>query len=242
MEALMSDLVKEMRIAMDEVKHDDDNDIFADDSDEEMKQAIETAAQQLLMQAPAQMLLPERVVVSLNETGKQDYDAIQTQYTDGHGCLVIPDDWLRLVVLKLKSWSSSLTSLMDPDSKEAQMQASRWTRGTPQKPKGMIATSPVTGKRVLMYWTAGRYDANHAEEPGKVYDHEVELFTYIPYQKVEDVFSKEDGKEKEVIDRKIVLALVDECRKYLIYRAISIFLVSKKESELAEKYNQLSQI
>lgn len=242
MEALMSDLVKEMRIAMDEVKHDDDNDIFADDSDEEMKQAIETAAQQLLMQAPAQMLLPERVVVSLNETGKQDYDAIQTQYTDGHGCLVIPDDWLRLVVLKLKSWSSSLTSLMDPDSKEAQMQASRWTRGTPQKPKGMIATSPVTGKRVLMYWTAGRYDANHAEEPGKVYDHEVELFTYIPYQKVEDVFSKEDGKEKEVIDRKIVLALVDECRKYLIYRAISIFLVSKKESELAERYNQLSQI
>ena len=242
MEALMSDLVKEMRIAMDEVKHDDDNDILANDSDEEMKQAIETAAQQLLLQAPAQMLLPERVVVSLNETGKQDYDAIQTQYTDGHGCLVIPDDWLRLVVLKLKSWSSSLTSLMDPDSKEAQMQASRWTRGTPQKPRGMIAISPVTGKRILMYWTAGRYDANHAEEPGKVYDHEVELFTYIPYQKVEDVFSKEEGKEKEVIDRKIVLALVDECRKYLIYRAISIFLVSKKESELAEKYNQLSQI
>lgn len=242
MEALMSDLVKEMRIAMDEVKHDEDNDIFADDSDEEMKQAIETAGQQLLMQAPAQMLLPERVVVSLNETGNQDYDAIQTQYTDGHGCLVIPDDWLRLVVLKLKSWSSSLTSLMDPDSKEAQMQASRWTRGTPQKPRGMITTSPVTGKRVLMYWTAGRYDANHAEETGKVYDHEVELFTYIPYQKVEDVFSKEEGKEKEVIDRKIVLALIDECRKYLIYRAISIFLVSKKESELAEKYNQLSQI
>lgn len=238
----MSDLVKEMRIAMDEVKHDEDNDIFADDSDEEMKQAIETAAQQLLMQAPVQMLLPERVVVSLNETGGQDYDAIQTQYTDGHGCLVIPDDWLRLVSLKLKSWASSLTSLMDPDSKEAQMQASRWTRGTPQKPRGMISTSPVTGKRVLMYWTAGRYDANHAEETGKVYDHEVELFTYIPYQKVEDVFSKEEGKEKEVIDQKIVLALVDECRKYLIYRSISIFLVSKKESELAEKYNQLSQI
>ena len=242
MEALMSDLVKEMRIAMDEVKHDEDNDIFADDSDEEMKQAIETAAQQLLLQAPAQMLLPERVVVSLNETGGQDYDAIQTQYTDGHGCLVIPDDWLRLVSLKLKSWASSLTSLMEPDSVEAQMQASRWTRGTPQKPRGMIATSPVTGKRVLMYWTAGRYDANHAEETGKVYDHEVEQFTYIPYQKVEDVFSKEEGKKKEVIDRKIVLALVDECRKYLIYRAISIFLVSKKEGELAEKYNQLSQI
>ena len=242
MEALMSDLVTAMRLAIDEVKHDDLNDIFADDSDDQMMQAIETAAQQILLQAPIELLEPQRVQVSLNALGAQDYDAIQTQYTDGHGCLVIPDDWLRLVALRLKSWASSLTSLMEPDSKEAQMQASRWTRGTPQKPRGMIATSPVTGKRVLMYWTAGRYDANHAEETGKVYDHEVELFTYIPYQKVEDVFSTETGKEKEVIDRKIVLALVDECRKYLIYRAISIFLVSKKESELAEKYNQLSQI
>lgn len=242
MEALMSDLVKEMRLALDEVKHDELNDVFADDSDEEMKQAIETAAQQLLLQAPSQMLQPQRVVASLNESGKQDYDAIQTQYTDGHGSLVIPDDWLRLVELRLKSWSSSLVALMDPGSKEAQMQASRWTRGTPQKPKGMITVSPTTGKRVLMYWTAGRYSANHDTPANKVYDHEVELFTYIPYQKVEDVFSTETGKEKEVIDQKIVLALVDECRKYLIYRAISIFLVSKKESELAEKYNQLSQI
>ena len=41
----MSDLVKEMRLALDEVKHDELNDVFADDSDEEMKQAIETAAQ-----------------------------------------------------------------------------------------------------------------------------------------------------------------------------------------------------
>lgn len=242
MEALMSDLVKEMRIAMDEVKHDEDNDIFADDSDEEMKQAIETAGQQLLIQAPAQMLLPERVVVSLNETGKQDYDAIQTQYTDGHGCLVIPDDWLRLVALRLRSWPVTLTQLMEPDSREAQMQASLWTRGTPQKPKGMITISPISGKRVLMYWTAGRYEANHAKETGKVYDHEVELFTYIPYQRLEDVYSTEEGKEEEVVDQKIILSLIDECRKYLIYRAIGIFLISKKESELAEKYNQLSQI
>ena len=94
---------------------------------------------------------------------------------------------------------------------------------------------------MLMYWTAGRYDANHAPV-GAVYDHEVELFTYIPYQKLEDVFSTDTGHEKEVTDQKIILSLTDECKKYLIYRAISIFLVSKKESDFAEKYNQLSQI
>lgn len=239
MEVLMSDLVKEMRIAMDEVIHDEVNDIITDDSDKEMKQAIETAAQQILLQAPAQMILPKRVDVSLNESGKQDYDAIQTQFSDGHGCLTIPEDWLRLVELRLRSWQSTLTMLMEPGSKEAQMQASRWTRGTPQKPKGMITVSPTTGKRVLMYWTAGRYSANHDTPTNKVYDHEVELFTYLPYQKVEDVLEK-DGKT--VKDQEIILALTDECKKYLIYRAISIFLISKKESELGEKYNQLSQI
>lgn len=235
----MSDLVMGMRIALDEVEHDDLNDIFTNNTDEEMKQAIETAAQQLLLTAPAQMLLPQRVMTSLNENGVQDYDAIQTQFADGHGCLVIPDDWLRLVALRLKSWPSSLVALMDPGSKEAQMQASRWTRGTPQKPKGMITVSPTTGKRVLMYWTAGRYSANHDTPTNKVYDHEVELFTYVPYQKVKDVLEK-DGKT--VTDQKIILALTDECKKYLIYRAISIFLISKKESDLGEKYNQLSQI
>lgn len=228
MEALMSDLVTAMRLAIDEVKHDDLNDIFDDDSDNQMMQAIEAAAQQILLQAPMELLEPQRVQVSLNALGAQDYDAIQTQYTDGHGSLVIPDDWLRLVALRLKSWPTTLTSLMEPDSREAQMQACRWTRGTPQKPKGMITVSPTTGKRVLMYWTAGRYEANHAEETGKVYDHEVELFTYIPFQKVED--------------GKLILPLREEGKKLIVYRAISIFLVSKKEAELAEKFKQLSDI
>ena len=224
----MSDLVTAMRLAIDEVKHDDLNDIFDDDSDNQMMQAIETAAQQILLQAPMELLEPQRVQVSLNALGAQDYDAIQTQYTDGHGSLVIPDDWLRLVALRLISWPTTLTSLMEPDSREAQMQACRWTRGTPQKPKGMITVSPTTGKRVLMYWTAGRYEANHAEETGKVYDHEVELFTYIPFQKVED--------------GKLILPLRKEGKKLIVYRAISIFLVSKKEAELAEKFKQLSEI
>lgn len=224
----MSDLVTAMRLAIDEVKHDDLNDIFDDDSDNQMMQAIEAAAQQILLQAPMELLEPQRVQVSLNALGAQDYDAIQTQYTDGHGSLVIPDDWLRLVALRLKSWPTTLTSLMEPDSREAQMQACRWTRGTPQKPKGMITVSPTTGKRVLMYWTAGRYEANHAEETGKVYDHAVELFTYIPFQKVED--------------GKLILPLREKGKKLIVYRAISIFLVSKKEAELAEKFKQLSEI
>lgn len=238
MEVLMSKMVEAMRISMDEVNHDEMNDIFADDSEEEMKSAVSTAATQILLQAPNEALMPQRVKASLREDGSIDYDAIQTQYTDGHGTLDIPDDWLKLCALKLKSWQSVLFTLMESDSKEAQMQACRWTRGTPQKPKGMITVSPTTGKRELMYWTAGRYDANHAPV-GKVYNHEVEYFTYIPYPKLENVYDEADTKK--VVDQELIIPLVDCFIENVVYRAISIFLVSKKEPDLADKYNQLSQ-
>ena len=226
MEALMSDLVKEMRLAMDEVNHDELNDIFADDSEEEMKQAIETAAQQLLLQAPPQFLKPSLVKVSIDKESLQDYDAAQTQYTDGHGSIVVPDDFLKLAKLKLRSWTAPLTELMEEGSNEAKMQASRWTRGTPQKPKGMLTTNQW-GNRELMYWTAGKYQQKTGVPIDQVYDHTVEVFAYIPTIKV--------------VEGNLSVALIDVAKKNIIYRAVSIFLTSKKESDLAEKYLNLSQ-
>lgn len=241
MEVLISKLIKEMRVAIDEVSHDELNDIFEDDSDEEMAHAIETASQQILFQAPQEMLVPQIVKPSIGTDGTIDYDAIQTQYTDGHGSLVIPDDWLRLVVLKLRSWQGSLRTLMEPGSKEAQMQSSMWTMGTPQKPKGMITVSPITGKKVLMYWTAGRYDTQETPSLKSVYDHQVEVFSYIPYQKIVDVTPSGEA-EIPLNGKKLILPLVDEARKFIVYRAVSIFLISKKENDLADRFSQLSQV
>lgn len=121
------------------------------------------------------------------------------------------------------------------------MQSSMWTRGTPQKPKGMISVSPITGKKVLVYWTAGRYDTQETPSLKSVYDHQVEIFTYIPYQKIVDVTPSGEA-EISLNDKKLILPLVDEARKFIVYRAVSIFLISKKESDLADRFNQLSQV
>lgn len=229
MEALMSDLINEMRIAIDEVNHDEVNDIIMDDSDMEMKQVIETAAQQILLQAPEAMLAPVIVKVSLGN--EQDYDPIITQFTDGHGELTIPSDFVRLYELKLFSWQSSVRELMDPTSKEAQMQASRWTRGTPQKPKAMLSVNQY-GNRVIVYWTAGRYLKPIKDTSiDQVYDHRIERFSYIPMASIDKT---DDGE-------KLVAALHPLARKHIVYRAISVFLTSKKEADLAEKYFSLSQ-
>lgn len=117
---------------MDEIRSGTEDD-FSADLDKELRQALVLSADELLQEAPMEKLLPKRVVA--NSGDNKDYDAIRTEYSDGHGSLVIPDDFLLLYELRLRSWQGTVRTLLEPGSNEALMQQSRWTRGTPQKPK-----------------------------------------------------------------------------------------------------------
>ncbi len=228
MEVLMSELVLEVRKAISEISHDELNDIIVDDSDAIIKQCLESAANMLLVEAPADFLLPKPVKVSVGGVD-QDYTSIQYKYTDGHGYLIVPEDFLRLFELRLRSWQQSLYELLPIQSQEAKMQATRWGRGTPQKPKGFL-TVRSGGNRVLMYFTAGRYSSHVSGTVENVYDHLVEVFTYIPKAKVEG----------EGADSKLTIALIDMCRQNVIYRAASIYLGSNQQADLAERFEKLS--
>ena len=228
MEALMNELVLEVRKAIGEISHDELNDIIVDDSDVIIKQCLESAANLLLVEAPADFLLPELVKASVGDVD-QDYTSIQYKYTDGHGYLIVPDDFLRLFELRLRSWQQSLYELLPTQSQEAKMQATRWGRGTPQKPRGFLTVR--SGNRVLMYFTAGRYSSHVSGTVENVYDHLVEVFSYIPKARVEG-----EGDES-----KLYVALADICRQNVIYRAAGIYLGSNQQADLAERFNQLSQ-
>ena len=229
MEALMSELVQEVRKAISEISHDENADLIIDDSDTIMRQCLESAANELLVEAPAEFLVPQTVVVSVNGV-EQDYTSVQYKYTDGHGFLYLPDDFIRLYELRLRSWQSSLTELLPIQSQEAKMQASRWGRGTPQKPKGYITTRG--GCRVLMYFTAGRYSSHVSGTVDNVYDHLVDTFSYIPKAKVEEVGD----------DERLSVALIELCKLNVVYRAASIYLGSNQQETLAERFKQLSNI
>ena len=133
MEALMSELVLEVRKAISEISHDDMNDLIVDDTDVIIRQCLESAANMLLVEAPADFLIPQHVKASVSGV-EQDYTSIQYKYTDGHGYLIVPEDFLRLYELRLRSWQQSLYELLPIQSQDAKMQATRWGRGTPQKP------------------------------------------------------------------------------------------------------------
>ena len=227
MKKKITDLISKSRIALDEIRTGTEDD-FGADLDSELRQSLTLAADELLQEAPVGKLLPQRVIAFTN--GDSDYDAIRTEYSDGHGSLVIPDDFLLLYELRLRSWQGTVRTLLEPGSNEAQMQQSRWTRGTPQKPKAMLETDEK-GQRVITYWTAGRYSPTRAQNMQSVYGHFVEKFTYIPRSSVTT-----DTDKTEWLN----VALTDDCEKNLIYRALSLVLITKKETELASTVRGLS--
>lgn len=224
-----AELIDKLHIIIDDVRRTGEDDDFAADKDAELREALLTGAEQVTAEAPTDALLATDVLASLG--GNQDYDAIQTQYTDGHGTLVVPEDFLRIVELRLKSWSQTVTSLMEAESQEAQMQACRWTRGTPQKPKARLSTDS-SGNRVVVYWTAGRYQYPSGEALTNVYDHKVERFTYASYPR----FETEAGTEY------LYAPLTDGCERAILYRAAGVFMEAKKEIAMADRFYQLGRV
>lgn len=233
----IADMVDKLHVIIDDVKRTDGEDDFSEDKDTELREALLTGAEQLVSEAPFDKLLPQKVTASLGNV--QDYDAIQQEYTDGHGSLTVPEDFSRLGELKLKSWSQTLRQLLEPDSQGAHMQACRWTRGTPQKPAALLSTD-TNGNRIILYWTAGRYQYPNGESMTQVYDHKIEKFTYIPEPRIEEETTTVDSKTTTT--EYLIIPLTDNCEKPLLYRAAGIFMESKKESTLADRLYNLSKL
>lgn len=217
----IDNLVGKVRIALDEIVKDAD-DTFAADLDTEIRQALSTALTQLAQELPVGMLIGKSLA-------KSDLTPAQWKNTDGSGYIVLPPDWLRFVELKLRSWQQTLTELLEPTSDEAKRQASLWTRGTPQKPRGMEAVDR-DGNKVLRYWSAGKYRSYTGVKDDSVYDHEIESLVYIPSVDT-------TGTETDV-----EVPFKESALDYIIYRAAALVLIGKKEDAHAQTYWQKSQV
>lgn len=243
MKLKVADMLDRLHVIIDDVKRTDGEDDFSEDKDTELREALLTGAEQVTGAAPRSVLVPKPVASGLSIDGDYDYDAARTEYVDGHGAVMIPDDWLRLYELKLRSWTGTVTSLIDAESDEAKMQASRWSRGTAQKPKAMLGYDDE-GRRAVVYWTAGRY-AKYGTALDSVYDHEIDRFLYIPKPELETettTVTKDDGKTENVNTEYLNVPLTEACEKAVLYRAAGVFMEAKKESTLAEKFYALGQL
>ena len=223
-------LCDKVRIAIDEIVDQGTDSSFDNILDREIYQAIDHAVLQLCQELP----------VDVMEAKNADVQTVQTEHgdgpsDDGTGVVLLPADFLRLVKFKLASWNRAVRELTDPLSDEAKMQASKWTRGNPQKPKAMLGGSKTVTEgegneqvsavhRLMEYYAAGLSDATNPPS----YNHTVENFSYIPRP------SKSDNN--------LSTPLQAEFEPYIIYRAAGIVMEGKQHGDLADRFYKLSMI
>lgn len=140
----MVDLIRDVRIALDEnaeqssyIQSNADN-LELDDI---IGAKLPEAARDVTEQADVEMLEPETMATVLT-------------VTDGGGRLTVPDDFLRLVSLKMKEWNRSVTVVAGEGSDIELMQRNRYTRGTAMKPVCVTAFD-ASGKKVLEFFGKG---------------------------------------------------------------------------------------
>lgn len=141
----VSDLVKEIRVAIDSNKSDQLTGISDIDTlalEEIIGSKIAEAARIVVLNAPSYLL----------DGGDSLGTTVVWNGTSGR--MTLPEDFLRLVVFKMSDWSRGVTvPISETDPLYAQ-QSSRWAgvRGNPQKP--VVAIVPNSNGLVLEFYSS----------------------------------------------------------------------------------------
>jgi len=194
----IEELTRDVRITLDEnanqsayIKENRDN----LELDEIIRAKLPDAARDITETAPIESLEPE---------------VMHTEVTphDGGGFLPIPDDFLRLVSLKMKGWNRSVSAVAEEGSDIEMMQRNKYTRGTTIKPV-CVFVNRADGKKTIEYFGGSG---------------EVERALYMPIPRIESEGDTE------------VLPISRLLRQAIVRRAAGLVLLSRDEAELASKF------
>lgn len=132
---------------------------------------------------------------------------------DTCGWLLLPTDFMRLVVFEMSDWERPVYSVITPDSVEYQKQMSRHKgiRGTAERPVVALGVRPEG--RVLEFWSCKSRSAT------------VTRGVYIPYPTI----TGDQATERELIN---VSRLCYEAMKYM---AAGLVLSTQGETERAKQ-------
>lgn len=214
---LVADLVKEVRVTLDEnrveteyIQSDTDN----MDLDEIIRSKIVDAVRAVSMSAPLHLLDAEPMIIP---------DAAQYSQTDGSGYVVLPPDFFRLILFKMRSWRVPVYVAVDDTSDVANQQKSLFTRGTPLRPICVLSRD-IAGNRTLEYYSVGY--TNNGEYNRR--DHRLERALYLRYPEI----VVENEEEHIDFGKKLREAIINYCA--------ALTLVSRGNAQAAESFFNLS--
>lgn len=187
------DMAKAVRVAVD-MNHSStpllaDDDIDTESFDEIIYAKLVDAVRVVEQEAPSHLL----------EQGHQ-FGSDNVNWTEnGKGWIILPDDFMRLVVFKMSDWKLSVSDAISQDDPLYLRQFSRWKgiSGNPEKP--VVAIVNRAEGTVLEFFSCNNDTAT------------IEQAVYVPYPKI-DIDGGIDVSEK--------------CYRAAIYRAASFALAS----------------
>ncbi len=199
-------MMRDVRVAIDQNMR---SDRLLDEGDEDtltldeiVRSKIEEAAQRIVSSAPAHLL----------DGGKPLGDAVFWG-NDGSGRIMLPDDFMRLVVLRMSDWERPVHELLQETDPRYAMQFSRYRgiRGNPQKPVAAIVTRAEG--RALEFFACRDRTAHVAQG------------LYMAWPRV---------------DRSGGIEIPERCYRATVYMAAGLTLASVGEREQAELMTELS--
>lgn len=188
---LVDDLVNEVRVTLDENSPESSYLYESSDNielDDIIRSKVLDAIRLALEDAPLSFLEPTKITTP-TITGNDD----------GSGKVAIPDDFLRLVGLKLKGWNRGVSMVYNKGSEMDYIQRNKYTRGTYIKPVCVFSHTD-DGTRCLEYFVAAK--------EGDAYNHVVEHFHYVP---LPTITIDEDGGEYVSFPELLSFAIVNYC-------------------------------
>lgn len=190
----VEELVSLVRTAIDENRTEHEYLVTETDNmelDEIIRSNILHSVRFILESCPVSMLLP--IALDVKEVSQSKND-------DGSGCVLIPDDFLRLVSFKLSSWNRAVVNVADEGSGIELMQRNGYTRGTPIKPVCVYSHDDI-GNRIIEYFTAGK-------EVDGMYNHDVQHFLYVMVPSIEE---DEEGNDTVILPHLLKFAVIYYC-------------------------------
>lgn len=200
-------IVQDVRICLDQNMASDalieSGDIDTLALDEIIKSKILEAIQRVHRDAPNYLL----------EGGHNFGDAVYWREFES-GWVLLPNDFLRLVVFEMDDWEQAVYQAISTDDPEYEKQHSRFKgiRGTAQRPVCAIGIRPEG--RVLEFYSCKSTDAK------------VSRAIYMPYPKID-----EDGG----------VDISERCYNAVIYTAAGLTLLTCGETEKGNSVSELAQ-
>lgn len=171
--------------------------------DELIVSKIEESAKRVLTGAPVHLL----------EGGKEIEDAIYWNSDNRTGWILLPDDFLRLIVFRMSDWERPVYEAITAEDPRYQLQFSRCNgiKGTPQKP--VVAIVSRREGLVMEFFSC------------KSTESEVENGYYLTIPK---------------IDRHGGIDLPERCYRAVVYTIASMVLLTLGQNELASILSEIS--